>query len=632
MPATRTLAGSALPKDVSTAEVRTVLERVLTSRVFRGAERLSCFLRYSVEQVLAGRADDLKEYNVGLAVFGRAPDFDPRIDPIVRVEAGRLRLRLKRYYETEGAGSWPRIDLPKGGYVPRILTKPDTTRPEPMDDHSADDGPKQIGVLIAPFTNLEPEHDHAYLCHGLREEIINALTKIPVLQVFALGATSVDPRETAIFSLGEKLGVDYVLTGSIRSRRSRIRVIAQLVRRPVQDYVWSETFEREAGDVFALQEEIARAIAAALEVKLAAPGPSPQPRHTGDYRAYKLYLKGRYFWNLRTEPALWKGVDFFQQSVSTDNRYALAYTGLADSYTLLANYGWVAPREARQQAKAAALRAVAVGPGLAEAHNSLAHVLATYEWDWEAAEREFETAIALNPGYATSHHWYAITLLGPLGRLDEALFEIERARSLDPVSLSINRDLAVIHVFRRRYDLALEQCKRTIAVDPHFPGGFWVQGLAYQQIGAHEKAVESFQHALELASDYPRLLGALGHGYALNGREAEARRILSRLEELGRHRYVNPFESALIYVGLGEFETAFHFLDRAYALRSYELVALQVDPRFDPLRLHPQYQRLVDLMGLRGFAEQPKHPGRGRRPLSSEPATASRVMQSADQP
>lgn len=589
----------------SRGEVLAALERVLASKLFRRAERLSAFLRYAVEEMLDGRAEELKEYRIGLAVFGRREDFDPRVDPIVRVEAGRLRLRLKQHYETGGAADCLRIEIPKGRYVPRIIACAEQTEPdEAPPDSLSESASGRTGILVASFTDCSPSHDHAYLCQGLRDELIGALTKTPALRVFAHPASMGAGTEFQQPWLDEQTRADYVLMGSVRCADSRVRVSAQLILSSERTYVWSETFERELVDVFLIQEEIARAIVARLKIGLAEGDPRHPRRHTRDPRAYNLYLKGRYFWNRRTEPGLWKGVDFFHQAIAADSQYALAYTGLADSYMLLANYGSVQPGEARGKAKEAAMRAIEIDHGLAEAHSSLAHVLATFEWNWEAAEREYEMAIGLDSDYATAHHWYAITLLGPLGRLDEATFEIERARNSDPVSLSINRDLAIIQVFRRRYDLAVEQCRRTIALDARFPGGYWVLGMACQQLGDHEQAVQSFQQALELAADYPRLLGALGHSYAVWGRRTEALRILARLEELSRHRYVNPFESALVYIGLGETDTAFFWLERVCSIRAYELVSLQMDPRFDPLRTDARYLTLLDCVGLRYFAEK----------------------------
>jgi TolB-like protein/Flp pilus assembly protein TadD len=590
----------ALPRatEIERSEVIAALKAILSSKLFRSTERLSGFLRHAVESVLNGRAGELKEYSIGRAVFGRRIDFDPRIDPIVRVEAGRLRLRLKQYYETEGQDDKLRIELPKGGYVARFVRSAGAESEEVGGDLGSDSNEEVVATIrILQFSDYGPAHDLGYVAAGLNEELISVLTKSPGLRIVAGGLGASDPH----------LAADYVLTGSFRCASGRVRISVQLIAVRDQEYVWSETFERELVDVLSIQEEIAQATAAAIEMKLAVTlggeRGARHSRHSHDVRAYTLYLKGRYFWNLRTEPALWKGVDCFRQAVAVDSQYALAYSGLADSYTLLANYGYASPPEARGEAKDAAQQAIRIAPNLAEAHNSLAHVLATYEWRWEEAERAYEAAISLDPAYSTAHHWYGITLLGPLGRLDEAAFEIERARTIDPVSLSINRDLAILLIFRRRYDLAAEQASRVIALDSRFPGGYWVLGMAVQQLGEHQKAVELFQQASELAADYPRWLGALGHAFALWGRRGEALRILTRLDELSRHRYVNPFESALIHIGLGDLDTAFTSLQRVEAIRAYELVSLMMDPRMDPLRSSDRYVTLLDAVGLRYFAE-----------------------------
>lgn len=597
------IAHETLVTEQARAEVLRALDKVLASKLFQSTERLSSFLRYIVEQWVKGNGDELKEYSIALAVFGREQDFDSRLDPIVRVEAGRLRLRLKRYYATVGAEDPLQLDLPKGGYLPSV-NGPVTETRDSGGDASSESDAAVAGILLPAFTDLSPSHDQAYLCHGLREELVHALTKVPVLRVYAQSSVSASQSDDALRELAKTLGAEYVLTGSVRRVESRVRVCAQLVKVSIGAYSWSETFERESTDVLRLQEEIARAIVSALRVNFPETGAAQIRHETASPKAYNLYMKGRYFWNLRTEQALWKGVNFFQQSVSVDDHYALAYTGLADSYTLLANYGATPPNEVRGQAREAALRAIAIAPKLVEAHTSLAHVLATYAWDWDAAEAAYERAIGMDAGYATAHHWYAITLLGPLGRLEEAIFEMQRAHRLDPVSLSINRDLAILHLFRRRFDLALEQSEHTIALDPCFPGGFWILGQAYQQLGDHDRAVDAFQHALELDAHYPRFLGALGHGYAQQGRVEEARQVLARMEELMRVRYVNPFESALIHIGLDDFDTAFECLEQGYQIRCYELVSLQMDPRFDPLRSDRRYRSLLDRVGLRSFAER----------------------------
>jgi tetratricopeptide (TPR) repeat protein len=365
-------------------------------------------------------------------------------------------------------------------------------------------------------------------------------------------------------------------------------------------FLWSETYDRELKDVFAIQEDISRAIVDALKIRLSPPdsGDAVSGRPTENLKAYTLYLKGRYYWNTRTEEGLRKGIESFQHAIAEDPRYALAHCGLADSFTLLGNYGVALPTEVRGAAKAAATRAVELDGRLAEAHTSLGHVRATYDWDWSGAEREYQTALKLNPRYATAHHWYAITVLAPLARLDEALSEIMRAQELDSISLSINRDVGVILYYRREYEAVIEQCHRILSLESTFYGAHWLLGLAYEQLGLYQEAVQEFQKGYELADGAPRMLGALGHGYALWGKRQEARDALAKLMELARERYVSPFEMALIHIGLGDSAKSFEWLRKVREVRSYELIFLRVESRYDPLRTDKQFLTLLERLGL----------------------------------
>jgi serine/threonine-protein kinase len=286
-------------------------------------------------------------------------------------------------------------------------------------------------------------------------------------------------------------------------------------------------------------------------------------------------------------------VQYFTEAVSEDPRYALAHAGLADSYTLLANYGVAAPEDVRPRAKECALRAVEIDSLLPEARTSLAHVHVTYEWDWQSAELEYRAAIQLNPDYATAHHWYAITLLAPLGRLEEAAEEMERALERDPISVSVYRDLGLIHFYRRDYSAALEQARRTQVLDPQFAGGFWLMGLICEQLRMIEAAIAAFDKAVAVSGGNPRMLGALAHARGLFGDREGALAILSQLRELEESRYVSPFETALIRMGLGDLDEAMIWLRRAFEVRSYELVTLEVDPRYDPIRHRTEHEAML---------------------------------------
>ncbi len=590
-------------QNIAAGPVEDELRRVLASSVFINSDRLSRFLRYSVEQCLLGRIDQLKEYSLGVSVFDKRDTFDPRFDPIVRVEAGRLRLRLKQYYETQGRENPIIIDLPKGSYVPRFVAQTPPAPATPVPSHSPvqekpNPGPNSIAVL--PFVDHSPNRDQEYFCDGLTEDLISALTKLAGLRVAAWhSAVRMRGKIGNIRSIGEQLKVGAVLRGSVRKSGERVRITAQLLDTSDDSYIWSETYDRELKDIFQIQDEISQAIVGKLRIQLA-DGQSKHlvRRYTENFDAYNLYLKGRYYWNQRSEASLQRGIGYFERAIAQDPRYAPAHSGLADSYSLLGNYGALPARDVRAKAMAAALKAVEIDPTLAEAHTALGHVKATYDWDWIGASDEYERAMELNPAYATVHHWYAITYLTPLGLLEAALAEARKAEDLDPVSASIKRDIAIILYNSRRYDRAVEQCRKALELDPGFAGTYWALGLAFERMSRWEEAVEAIEKGLAVAPDSPRLLGALGHACGRWGQRERTAKILCRLEELAVVRHVSPFDFAVANLGMGDEEAFFRWMEQAHQSRSYELVTLRVDPRFDNVRSDSRFTRIIASLDL----------------------------------
>jgi TolB-like protein/Tfp pilus assembly protein PilF len=591
-----TLAGH--PEGVTEPIIHAQLERILASSTFANSGRLSRFLRVAVQGATLGHSSQLKEYSLGLSVFDKEDSFDPRFDAIVRVEAGRLRNRLKQYYDTEGQGDAVIIELPKGSYVPRFFVH----KNEPPEAHQEKQRSSYSlnSIAVLPFLDHSHNRDQEYFCDGMTEELINALTKLRGLHVVAWNSASQMRDKTRdIWEVAEQLKVGTVLAGSVRKSGDRLRITVQLIGTADGCYLWSEIYDRELQDVFSIQEEISQAIVAKLKVQIA-DGQSKHliRRYTDNFEAYNLYLKGRYHWNRRSERSLRKGIQYFEQAVALDPRYAPAHSGLADSYSLLGNYGVLPARKLKARALSAAETAVALDPTLAEAHTALGHVRATYCWDWPGARAEYQTALSLNPSYATAHHWYAITYLAPLGLLDAALAQMEKAEELDPVSVSIQRDTAVILYDSRQYREAAEQSKVAIELDRGFAGAYWVLGLAYEGMSRHGDAVEAFGKGLELAPDMPRLLGALGHAYSSWGKRADAEKVLERLNGLSEQRYVSPFDFALVNLGLGDLNTFFEWLDLAYRSRCYELVSTRVDPKFDSVRSDARFVKMMRRLGL----------------------------------
>ena len=460
-------------------------------------------------------------------------------------------------------------------------------------------------IAVLPFQDHSPNRDQEYFCDGMTEELINALTKLRGLHVAAwTSASRMRGKAQEVGDVAEELKVGAVVAGSVRKDGDRLRITVQLIGTVDGRYLWSEIYDRQLQDVFAIQEEISQAIVAKLRVQIAG-GQSKHliRRYTESFEAYNLYLKGRYYWNQRSERSLRKGIEYFEQAIVLDQRYAPAYSGLADSYSLLGNYGVLPGKKVKAKAMAAAEMAVEIDPTLAEAHTALGHIRATYLWDWPGARADYLTAISLNPSYATVHHWFAITYLAPLGLLDAALEEMERAEELDPVSLSIKRDIAIILYNSRRYQEAVQQCKYAMAMDREFHGSYWALGLAYEGLKLYPDAVSAFQRGLELLPDTPRLQGALGHAYSGWGKHREALNILDRLNFLAQETYVSPFDFALVHLGLGDKDAFFEFLELAYRSRCYELVPIQVDPKFDAVRNDPRFSKMLRRLGFENRIE-----------------------------
>jgi serine/threonine-protein kinase len=351
-------------------------------------------------------------------------------------------------------------------------------------------------------------------------------------------------------------------------------------------------------DVFAIQEEVAGAVADKLAAELSGAGHAKGQRPPGNLAAYNLYLQGRYHMGHRTEEGLRMAVEFFERAIVEDEHYAQAYCGLADANGLLAHYGVLSPTEVWTKIASNAAWAVTLDDASAEAHTSLAHVKATQDWDWLGAQREFQRAIRLDPRYPTAHHWYAMSCLAPLGRLDEALEEMQMAQALDPISSIISRDKAVMYYYQREFELALDQCDHTIESNPHFTPAYWALGLIQEQRGDFDESAAAFERAIQLAPNSSRMRGALGRTLALSGRKKEALKTLSDLHDLAAKRYVSAFELASLHFALGQVEPGFEWLTRAYQDRCFELVSIRVDPRFDSLRGHPMFISLSSKLGV----------------------------------
>lgn len=577
--------------DVKIAEQ---LNRILASKAFRQADRLKRFLSFIVEETIAGRGDRLKEFVVGVEVFGKAESFDPRNDPIVRVQARRLRAQLSRYYREEAPDGELLIELPKGGYAPtfRLIKSAPARRPVRPNLVSRNT------VAVLPFADHSEAGDQKYFCDGLMQEVIHALAGTPEIRLVAWNEGSPAEAQTGIRTAAERSNAAVIVTGSVR-QAAEARITMSLIDTANGCYLWSNALDRPLNNIFAVQEEVARLIVEQLKQELIGGAQSRQGRHPAEnLAAYNLYVQGRYHVSQRTEEGLRKAVEFFEKAIVENAQYAQAYSGLADVYGLLGHYGVLAPAEVWTKAASNAAWAVLQDENSAEAHASLAHVKSTQDWDWLGAEHEFQRAIALDPRYPTAHHWYAMSCLAPLARLDQACEEMMLAQALDPISSIIRRDLARIHYYKQDYDAALEQCDQNIELNPHFSPAYWILGLVQEQRGDFDESAAAFQRAIQLSPGSPLMKAALGRTFALSGKQPEALRILQELHELSAKRYVSPFELAAIHFALGHTEEGFQWLAKAFQDRCFELICLRVDPRWESLRGSAEFQTLFAQLGL----------------------------------
>jgi TolB-like protein/Tfp pilus assembly protein PilF len=451
---------------------------------------------------------------------------------------------------------------------------------------------KSIAVL--PFENLSEEKGNAYLADGIQEEILTRLAKIADLKVISRTSTQQFQSKPAnLPEIAKQLGVANILEGSVQRSADQVRVNVQLIKAATDAHLWADTFDRKLTDIFAVESEIATAIAETLQAKLTGSEKTAITRRpTANPEAYELYLKGRFFWNKRTGADFRTAIEYFNQALSKDPGYALAYAGLADSYSLLEVFGAASPADSMPQAKAAAKKALELDGTLAEAHTSLATVLKSYDFDFEQSLQEYERAIQLNPNYANARHWYG-ELLGGMGRFDEGIAELKRAQQLDPLSLIINADVGEVYSWARRYDEAIVQFRKTIEMDPRFYYAHWNLGIAWQSKGQLNEAIAEYRKALELNDD-PYVLGLLGQAYARTGQREEAQRILARLSEEAKSRYVHAYSFALMYLALGDKERAIDEMERAYRERAgSDINSIKVDPMLDDLRGNPRFEALV---------------------------------------
>jgi eukaryotic-like serine/threonine-protein kinase len=459
-----------------------------------------------------------------------------------------------------------------------------------------------LAVLPFSYVSNDPQlmanPDREYLSDGLTEGIINNLSQLADLKVIARSSVfRYKGKDLDVRAIGRELNVRAVLVGQIKQEGDQLRITVELMDVQGNRSIWGDTYQRKTADIQTVQKEIATSVSEELRVKLTGADQTQLAKtYTESGAAYEAYLKGRYHWNKRTNEGFKQAAGFFQEAIVKDPNYALAYTGLADCYTLQSDYGFLQPKEGYALAKGAVTLALKYDDGLAEAHTSLASIKAVTDWDWQGAENEYRRAIELNPKYSTAHHWYAAQLLLQ-GRLDQALQEIQKAQQLDPLSLGINKDFAVILLYSRDYDKALEQCRKTLEIEQFGAMSTYIAQI-YELKQKYPEAVAELEKAHAAALDDVEITYALGQAYALIGKKDQALKISNELNQPGRQKVFLPKEAAYLYALVGEKDQAVAILQKAAEDHYLAVAEIKMDPRFDELRKDARLVELIQKIGL----------------------------------
>jgi TolB-like protein/DNA-binding winged helix-turn-helix (wHTH) protein/Tfp pilus assembly protein PilF len=456
-------------------------------------------------------------------------------------------------------------------------------------------GKQTTSLVVLPLENLSDDQEQDYFADGMTDELIANLAKIRSLRVISRStAMAYKHTRKPLSEIASELHVDAVVEGTVLRVDKRVRITAELVQVSTDHHLWADTYESQIGDVLALQNRVSSAIVNEIRINL-----SPQDRERLARNpaiapdAYENYLKGRFYWNKRTDENLNKAIAYFSQATAQDSRYALAYAGLSDCYSIVGAtiFGSMSVSEAAPKAREAARRALELDPTLAEAETPLATLKFNYDWDWSGAEDDFQHAIQLNPNYATAYQRYSLFLMA-MGRFQDGFNQINKARELDPLSISINFSVGWRLYLARQYDRAIAQLRNTLEMDPSYELPHLVLGQAYEEKGAFDLAIPELQKAVELSHGTPLMVSALAHAHARAGNKEEAEKLLAQLERDARTKYVSPYYFAIVYLGLGDNERAMNWLEKAFVDRSNGLVFMRVEPELDHLRSNPRFVAL----------------------------------------
>ncbi len=626
------------PPNVPEAAVRSELERLLASPSLRDSDTLKRFLRYIVENTLAGEGDRLKEYRLGLEVFGRDTSFDPKLDPVVRMAARRLRAKLQEHYENGGRGAAVRIEVPKGAYSTsfvrvaeaEIASAIPSDRPgqQPIPESSAvprrrmrniavafalllaigsaalylrhsrflpfRDQPPSLAVL--PFLNLTGNPDKEYLSDGFTDEITGSVAHTAGLRVVArTSAFKFKGKSEDVREIGKQLNVSSVLEGSIQTQGERLRITAQLIRTSDGYHVWSETYEREFKDTFAVEDEISRALAAALSTSFSPVAESNTKPHTPDPIAHELCLRGRYFGQRLSFDDLKSATSYFNQALDRDPLYPEAYSGLAAAYATEGANVIVPAADVYPKARAAAQRAIELDPNQSDAHAILANITFFYDWDLPDAERELKRAIELDPNSARAHQWYGI-LLYYSRRFDEAREQFRRAKEVNPLAIQIDLTMAMLAEAERNYDQAIALDRKILSEHDHFVARM-LMALLDADKKQYPDAISEAQKAVALAKDDPDATLVLANIYAQSGQRKKALAIVREFAS-NKKALLVPYTVAGVYAELGDREQMYEWLDKGIELRTAAMLKLNIAESFDAYRSESRFQEILRKTGL----------------------------------
>ncbi len=621
------------------------LGRILSSSTFSGSERHRRFLSFVVEETLKGDTDKLNEFVLGFEVFNRGESFDPRVDSIVRVEARRLRERLKKYYEEEGRQDSLVITFRPRSFVPHFETrelKPEGSgrRPGKLVSRRALiligvavlaavvtavstlvwrkmsprplEGPPSI--LVMPFQNLSSGEDKAHLGESMDDALITGLARIRGLRVISRGSViQLSESGQSPVEMAASLGVDYIVDGTILIREDRVRISAKMTNVHTQSYIWAHSYERDAKKLIDVEQELAEAIASQIRVALAPDFRRRLERRRATTReAYAAFLKGQYFWYRFGEGGAEKSLVLFEKAIKEDPNYAPAWAWLSQSYHVLYLQSDGRNANLLKKGRMAAEKALALDSDLAEAQAAVA-AYAALDWDWERADQGFVRALDLNPGWAHGHAMYATICLVPTGRLDEALRHTLRAIELDPMNQAFRMMLARLMYERREF-------QRSVAEFEEISGGRDAEAppipayvLALAQIGKAEKTLPKLRSMRDAHPESTMAAAQLGYVLAQTDAKDQAREILNTMKARNSKTYVSPLQIALISIGIGDFTSAIDEIRLAVDAHIPRVIEIGVDPVYDPLRSDPRFAELVRRIGLGRILDNPLPPARDRR-------------------